>query len=124
MTSERATYEPLPESVRASVESMLAFLKAYDEEGGGFTTKFEARLTGFSLHAKFDRKVVDWQTTAKLVGILGESPWLLIELCERILAAENDLRNAGTTTAWLRDQMRYECERRDARIAELEGTDG
>lgn len=68
----------------AGLRAILAQLDGQDDLIGGWSTKVDARQTGFSLHVKFDKKV-DAMESIRASAIFAQSPGRLYQIVDRVL---------------------------------------
>jgi hypothetical protein len=66
------------------LRDMLAFLLNLDDIHGGWTSKIDARQTGFSLHVKFDKRV-DVGTTITVANAFEQGTVKLCQVVARVL---------------------------------------
>lgn len=72
-----------PEEI-AVMRGMVEHLLVLDDITGGWTTKIDARQTGFSLHVKFDRKS-SVKFTAQTAQVFEQAPIKLCQIASRVL---------------------------------------
>lgn len=88
----------LSEQERAQIEANVTTLDEIDKAVEGWSTKTNARQTGFSHYIKFTKKV-DVMTTLKFANLMDNSlPWALA-LARKLLKADSELREAKRTIA-------------------------
>lgn len=80
-------YAPMNEAQRANVQDVIDKLTRVGEAIGGWTDKVEARETGATYRATFERKV-DVYTTLEWAHQLSNAPALLADCCRKLLAAD------------------------------------
>lgn len=68
----------------ATLREIVAQLDAQDERCGGWSSKIDARQTGFSLHIKFDKKV-DIMQAITVANIFEQSSTRLYQIVDRVL---------------------------------------
>lgn len=81
--SERRS-DPFSEAEVAALRDILAQLNSQEEMIGNWSTKCDARQTGFSLHAKFEKKV-DIMDTLAVVAVMEQAPIRLYQIVDRVL---------------------------------------
>lgn len=76
---------------RENIQGVIDTLKSLGNQVGEWSHKVEAREQGVSIHIRFDNKTDVW-TTARWADILQQCPGKLINACERLLKADELLR--------------------------------
>lgn len=69
---------------QAALREIVAQLDGLDSATGGWTTKLEARQTGFSLHIRFDKKVGIEQSLAA-AAVFENGPEKLCQIVSRVV---------------------------------------
>lgn len=78
------------------MQSIIDTLSEIGDATGAWSSKYDCRRTGASLHVKFE-KSVDPLVTMQFVQRLQDCPALLVNACERLLASDaalQETRNA------------------------------
>lgn len=77
---------PLDDRQKTNIRGVGEQIKEIDDLTGGWTCKAEARRTGLSLYVRFEKKV-DVTVSMRFLNMLESSPGMLVDACERLLAA-------------------------------------
>lgn len=72
---------------RENIQGIIDKLYETGESVGGWTSKYDNRETGFSYHAKFEKKVSVF-VTLEFVNQLQNAPAMLVDACRKLLAAD------------------------------------
>lgn len=91
-----AGYETMTDEARANVQSIIDALSEVGEAIGGWSSKSDNRQTGVSYYAKFENKV-DVLTALRFTDQLSQAPAMLVNACERLLAADAEIRRLAPT---------------------------
>ena len=76
--------DPFSESEIAAMRDYLARLDEQERQFGSWTSKIDARQTGFSLHVKFAKKA-DAMAAIKVAGVFDQAPVALYSILDRVL---------------------------------------
>jgi hypothetical protein len=76
--------DPFSPAEQKVLREMLDSLLGLDDIHGGWTSKIDARQTGFSLHVKFDKKV-DVGTSISVANAFEQSTTKLCQVVARVL---------------------------------------
>lgn len=94
---------PLDEGSKAGIARIFAAAEEVEQAIGGWTSKFDARPTGTSIHIKFDQRVDDVAGfVPRFVALLEQAPALLNDVCERLLKADEERQRLVTEIDRLR----------------------
>lgn len=85
-------YVLLTDEAREQIQKNIDGVKATGDAVGGWTTKCDNRQTGFSYHAKFEKKV-DVMTTMRFVSQMENALQMFISLAESLLAADQTVKD-------------------------------
>lgn len=76
--------DPFSDSEVAVLRDIIATLEHQDSLIGGWSTKIDARQTGFSLHIKFDKKV-GVQDAIAIANVFDNGTLKLYQIIHRVL---------------------------------------
>lgn len=76
--------DPFSESEITSLRDFLAKLDEQETQFGSWTSKIDARQTGFSLHIKFANKG-DAVAAMRVAGVFDQAPVILYSIIDRVL---------------------------------------
>jgi hypothetical protein len=76
--------DPFSELEQETLRTILQQLEGLDDLIGGWTSKVDARQTGFSLHVKFDKKV-SVQDTLTVAAVFENASMKLVQVVGRVV---------------------------------------
>lgn len=76
----------LTEAEVDGLRRIVASIERLDDETGGWSSKFDARKTGFSMHVRWQQPV-DVMATMEFVNLMEQAPGLLLTAAKKLLAA-------------------------------------
>jgi hypothetical protein len=79
---------PLTDAERAGLTRIVDTVERLDTVTEGYSTKCDARLTGFTMHVKFAKKVASISDALAYQQLVEQSPGLLLTCAKRILEAD------------------------------------
>lgn len=81
---------PLTDERVAKIRTLRDQINETWDAIGEWTTKTEARQTGFSMHVRFENRVDVLKTTARWVNLMEQGPAMLLEAIGKLLAAHDE----------------------------------